>query len=173
MTIFVDDAVSLYRVPRGLLEGKETLDKLDLLWVRCTNNPLKAVQQFTVSSHPKSSSKANVTHIEEMEIIENAICSIFFAQGLPGEIGFSGKPGEPGKAVSLQYFFSHIYMLHVWHVMIWFTDVPLSCQSTHVPDVSLYNMYCWKGLPGNDGLDGVPGNDGDKVSVVVIGIHVS
>jgi hypothetical protein len=31
MTVFVDDAVSLYRVPRGLLEGKEALDKLDLL----------------------------------------------------------------------------------------------------------------------------------------------
>jgi hypothetical protein len=67
---------------------------------------LKAVQQFTVSSHPKSSSKANVTHSEEMEMIEKVTCFILFAQGLPGEIGFSGKPGEAGKAVRLQYIFS-------------------------------------------------------------------
>lgn len=37
------------------------------------------------------------------------------------------------------------------------------------------NIYCWKGLPGNDGLDGLPGNDGAKVCVVLVEvvIHVS
>lgn len=28
----------------------------------------------------------------------------------------------------------------------------------------IHIFYHWKGIPGNDGLDGVPGNDGTKVS---------
>lgn len=83
-------------------------------------------------------------------------------QGLPGEIGFSGKPGESGKAVSGPFIVRPCSSATV----LWVTGVqPLLSSLCPCHWMSTLCHWSLKGIPGKDGLDGLPGNDGAMVCI--------